>query len=499
MITPNATDAEALFQYGNSLLNAGNFEEALAYFAESLKLRPEHPEVLANTGVACAELGRVEEALGWYEAAIRVRPQYPAAHYNRGNALNGLKRYAEAIEAYDQALGYNSKLAFAWNNRGRAFMLLGQASEAARSYQEALKLQPSFPEARNNYALALQILGNLEDAIQNLNECILFHPNFVPAHTNLAQALLLKGDFARGWYEYEWRYHLPTFQGTPRELPPWDGSPLRGRSILLWSEQGLGDTIQFVRYVSLIRQLGPRVVLECPPSLHPVLESFEGIDRLIDRSTAETECDCHAPLLSLPGLFRTDGESVPCRIPYLTAQPSRVDSWRELLPDDPLLIGICWRGSPGYPEDVYRSIPLNEFAPLADLPGVQLISLQKGLGTEQIAEFRKHHSLFEFDEDFDRDKPFLDTAAVMSCLDLIVTADTSIAHLAGALGRPVWLALTVSPDWRWLLKRNDSPWYPSVRLFRQPNLGNWSAVFKEMAEAIGRGEAPGVAAASSRP
>ena len=479
------TYAEALFQHGNSQLANRLFVEAMASYAEALGLRPEHPETLANLGVACAELGRLDEALDWYDQAIRIRPHYPEAHYNRGNVLTSAKLYSEALSAYDLAIHFDPAFSQARNNRGLVLMRLGRAREATASYREAVKLRPGFPEARNNLGLALQSVGSIDEAIRCFDETLQLQPHFAAAHSNRAQAWLLKGDFSRGWPEYEWRHQLPNNRRLPRNLPVWDGSSPIGRSILLRSEQGLGDTLQFIRYGLVLKKLGARVVLESPAALHPLLESFKGVDRLIDRNTLDTGCDCQVPLLSLPRILRTDAATIPAEIPYITAHKDRIEYWRRKFPQDRFLVGICWKGSADYPDDVFRSIPLSEFAPLADVPGVQLVSLQKGPGVEQIASFTRRDSLIELG-DFDRDKPFLDTAAAMFSLDLVVTADTAIGHLAGAIGRPVWIALTVAPDWRWLLDRKDSPWYPSVRLFRQPTLGNWTAVFKEIAEAIGR-------------
>jgi len=484
MTAPSSIDAESLFQRGNSLLAGGQFADAMAFYSDALQRRPEHPETMANLGVACAELGRLDEAIQWYDAAIRIRPQYPEAYYNRGNALHAAKRFDDALAAYDAAIQIEAKFARAWNNRGLTLMRLRRAQDAITSYREALKLQPSYAEAWNNLGLAMQILGQIDEAIRNFSESLRLQSTFASAHTNRAQAWLLKGDFALGFSEYEWRWQLPRYRLAPRNLPLWDGAPLEGRSILLRHEQGLGDTLQFVRYAPLVKERGGRVVLECPASLHPLLESFGGVDRLIDRGAPAGDCDWQVPLLSLPGLLHTDVGTIPARVPYITASPGRVERWRARLPRGKRLVGISWQGNPDFSEDVFRSIPLAEFAPLAKVSSVQLISLQKGPGVGQLDSFHKRHHVTEMGEAFDADKPFLDTAAVMSLLDLVVTSDTAIAHLAGALGRPVWIALSVAPEWRWLLDRTDSPWYPSARLFRQPTLGDWPAVFNEMAELL---------------
>ncbi len=484
MTTPSSVDFDSLFQRANSLLAGKRYVEAQAAYQEMLRRRPGHPESLANLGVACAELGRIDEALNWYDAAIRARPEYAVAHYNRGNALHSAKRYGDALTDFDTAIRLDPTFAQAFNNRGLSLMRLGRAHDAEANYREALKLQPAYSEAWNNLGLAVQILGRVDEAIQHFNESLRLHPVFASAHINRAQAWLLKGDFELGLSEYEWRWHLPRYKLAPRNLPVWDGSPLDGKTILLRHEQGQGDTLQFIRYASMVKERGGRVVLECPASLHALLKSFAGVERLIERGESDVGCDCQAALLSLPGLFRTDINTVPARVPYLAAEPERIERWRARLARGRRLVGVCWQGNRDFSEDPFRSIPLAEFAPLADVPGVQLVSLQKGFGVEQLQSFPKSNSIMELGDDFDAEAPFLDTAAVMTLLDLVITSDTSIAHLAGALARPVWAALSVVPEWRWLLDRSDSPWYPTARLFRQPKLGDWPAVFQQMAKEL---------------
>jgi hypothetical protein len=269
---------------------------------------------------------------------------------------------------------------------------------------------------------------------------------------------------------------------TPRHFrqPMWNGESLGGKTILLYAEQGLGDTIQFVRYASIVKQHGGTVVVECQKPLVGLLEGCPGVDQLVAQGDDLPAFDVQAPLLSVPGILGTSVETIPARAPYLFAKAARVEPWRERLIDG-FKIGIAWQGNPAFRGDPFRSIPLRCFAPLAEIPGVCLVSLQKGAGTEQLAEVRDLFPVIELGSRLD---DFLDTAAVMGHLDLVITSDTAPAHLAGALGVPVWVALSFAPDWRWLLDRCDSPWYPTMRLFRQRELGNWDGVFQEIKEAL---------------
>jgi hypothetical protein len=307
------------------------------------------------------------------------------------------------------------------------------------------------------------------------------------AHFGLAAALLLQGRFAEGWPEYEWRLKGKDQPKRDLRSPAWDGSDLNGRSILLLTEQGMGDTLQFIRYAKIVKERGGVVTLGCPEPLIRLLSSCPYLDRVASELSQEG-FDCHAQLMSLPRLLGTTLETIPAEVPYLSADPSLIESWRQRLAAYPgLKIGINWQGNPKYAGDRQRSIPLAHYEPLARVSGVTLISLQMGFGTEQIAQVADRFQVVTLGDDVDHTAgAFMDTAAVMKCLDLIITSDTSTPHLAGALGVPVWMATPFSPDWRWFLSREDSPWYPTMRLFRQPSRGDWDSVFVRMAEDLAR-------------
>jgi hypothetical protein len=352
-------------------------------------------------------------------------------------------------------------------------------------FQQAIELDPRLSESHTNLGSSLQELGKLDEAIACFRRAIELKPEASEAHFGLASALLLQGRFAEGWPEYEWR--LKGKDQPKRELrsPPWDGSDLNGRSIMLLSEQGMGDTLQFIRYAKFVKERGGLVTLGCPEPLVRILSSCPYLDRVASELSQEG-FDCHAQLMSLPRLLGTTLENLPAEVPYLFADPRLIDSWRgRLAVHAGLKIGINWQGNPKYAGDRQRSIPLARFEPLTRVHGVTLISLQMGLGTEQIGQVADRFQVVTLGDDVDRTSgAFMDTAAVMKCLDLVITSDTSTPHLAGALGVPVWMATPFSPDWRWLRDREDSPWYPSMRLFRQTIRGDWDGVFTRIAEEL---------------
>ncbi len=369
----------------------------------------------------------------------------------------------------------------ACNNLGIALKDQGRLDEAVACFRRALQLTPNFAEAYNNLGIALKDQGKLDEAVANYSRALQLKPDYADAHWNRALVWLLQGDWQRGWPEYQWRWHTH-FVPSRFPRPVWQGESLRGKTILLHAEQGLGDTIQFIRYASLVKQLGATVIVGCPKTLSRLLENCPGIDRLVVQDDDLPAFDVHAPIMSLPGIFKTTVANIPAPIPYFFVQTALLESWRERLSRlDGFKIGISWQGNPKFPGDRFRSIPLRHYAPLAQLPGVRLISIQKGAGTEQLAEFRARFAVTDFASEIG---DFVDTAAVMKNLDLVITSDTAVAHLAGALGVPVWVALCSAPDWRWLLERSDCAWYPTMRLFRQKTLGDWPDVFARMAAAL---------------
>jgi hypothetical protein len=328
--------------------------------------------------------------------------------------------------------------------------------------------------------------------------CIKLRPHHVDAHLNRSLTWLRQGNFALGWAEYEWRLRKKNASARPPTQPAWNGFSPSGLRVLLNAEQGLGDTLQFIRYAALLKQRGATVIFECPEKLLKLLARTPGIDTLFAQGQEPPEHDLYSPLMSLPGLMGTTLESIPADVPYVHPDAGLVDYWRhELSPYPEFKVGINWQGNPGYAGDFHRSIPLRRLAPLATVPGVRLLSIQKCDGAEQISELGGEFAVVDLGGRFnDANGPFMDSAAVMKNLDLVITSDTAAAHLAGALGVPVWLILSAAPGWQWMSGREDSPWYPTMRLFRQPKLGDWPSVFRRIAGELAKVVPPAVRARS---
>ena len=453
----------------------------------SLQLKPDYAEALNNLGIVWLEQSKLEDAVTCFRRSLQLNPGYVKAHNNLGNALKEQSKLDNAISCYRRALRLDPNYADAHNNLGAVLKEQDKLDDAIACYRRALQLKPDYAEAHNNLGTAYQEQGNLADAVACYQTALALNPDFADAHFSLASAWLLSGDWQRGWSEYEWRWRMKGI--APRRFSQrlWDGAPFTGKTILLHAEQGLGDTMQFIRYASIVKSHGGTVIVECPKPLLPLLECCLGIDQLIGHGTDLPTFDFHSPLMSLPRILRTSVETIPAAIPYLVAKQELLELWRKRLNQfDGLKIGICWQGNPRYRGDGFRSMPLRYFAPLALIPGVRLISLQKGVGAEQLPEIRgRLFPVTDIATDLDEQSgAFMDTAALMKNLDLVITSDTAVAHLAGALGVPVWVALPFAADWRWLLDRSDSPWYPTMRLFRQSVRGAWSDVFERMAAAL---------------
>jgi tetratricopeptide (TPR) repeat protein len=474
--------ADAQFAHGNAHMQSGRFAEAAAAYRRALAVNREAPRTNNNLAVALAEQGLFGSALAHYRESIRLEPDYAPAHFNFGNAYRELGKYAEAVTAYERALELAPGWSAALLNCGLALAALGEQVAAEANYREALAGQPDYPEAHNNLGLALQIQGQLDEAMQHFDRALELAPAFASAHANRAQLRLLHGDLQQGWLEYEWRWRLPRTALPSLPIPIWDGTRLAGRSLLLRAEQGFGDTIQFIRFAAQLHRAGIRVFVECQPTLVSLLALAPGVQHAFARGRALPQCEAQIPIASLPRVLNiADLAAVATPDPYLQADPQLTATWRgRLALDDVLHVGIAWKGSAGHPQDCHRSFAPEHFAALAAVPGIKLVSLQAGQRAPASL-----HALEPLGAPSD-DQPlsFADTAAIVANLDLVITCDTAIAHLSGALGVPVWIALPLIPDWRWLLGRDDSPWYPSARLFRQTRLDDWSDVFARIATAL---------------
>jgi tetratricopeptide (TPR) repeat protein len=473
-------DPNRLFKAANALRGAGRPAEAVEAYGRLLALRPDLAEVHNNLGLALQDLGRLDQAAQSYRAALGLRPDLADARNNLGTVLVSQGDPEAAAPCFRSAITLRDDYIPAYVNLGSCLQRLERPEEALPLYRRAIELQPASIEARINLGTAYQELLQPERAIAVYEEALSISPGHAGAHWNLALSLLSIGEFQRGWREYEWRFDDPSpdsrTSGAPAG-PRWDGAPLSGKTILLECEQGLGDTLQFVRYAPLVARLGARVLLRCQsPSLKPLLARVPGVAGVSARGEALPACDYHAPLLSLPRIFQTTLDRLPEVVPYLSPDPRRAEAWRSLLPAGPTLkVGLVWRGGP-LPRN--RACPYQELAPLAKLSGLSFFSLQ--LGEAPIPGGLPASDLSAKLSDFG------ESAAAMANLDLVITVDTAAAHLAGGMGVPVWTMLPHACDWRWLFRRTDSPWYPSMRIFRQQVPGDWSGVVSRIAAELSR-------------
>jgi tetratricopeptide repeat protein len=444
-------EIEAALREAAAHFAANRLDEAERIANALVQTQPRSFHVRHLLAALAARRGRWEECIAASTAALSLQPGHPEALSNRGAALRMLGRIEAALADYDQALRGAPNAAELHNNRGVALAALNRHAEAIAAYTRALELKPAYERARFNRAMSR----------------------------------LVTGDFEAGWRDHESRWSGSEMHQGPRVLPgrAWDGrEDVRGRTLLLYAEQGLGDAIQFARYATLAHERGARVLLEVHPPLAALLAGVEGVDQVVALGQPLPPFDLHCALMSLPLAFGTRLESIPARIPYIAAPPMHAARWRERLgAKDRPRVGLAWSGSRTLRNDANRSIALARLAPLAR-SGVALVAVQKDIREADRDALRELGIASFADELHD----FRDTAALVEALDLVVSVDTSAAHLAGAMGKPLWVLLPFSPDWRWLLDRDASPWYPTARLFRQPRIGDWDAVIERVAEALRR-------------
>jgi tetratricopeptide (TPR) repeat protein len=477
--------AEAYCNRGNALRLLGRREAALASYDRAVALKPEYADAYYNRGALLEEMDRFDDAVAAYEMALAINPAFPQAWNNLGNALLAVRRYEEALAAFDRAIALVPRYAEALTNRGNVLRDLQRYDEALASHERALALKPGLVEAFNNRGSVFHAMRRFDEAKRDYHHTLRLSPGHIEARASLGMTHLLLGEWEEGWEHYELRFRKRHNAARRPDNPAseWVGECLAGRRLLLYGEQGFGDMIQFVRFVPLMRKLGATITVMVPRRLHRLLATIEGEAEFVDAVSPDMKFDFQIALMSLPRALGIRADSVPAQPSYLRADARRSEIWRARLGDSGFRVGIAWQGNPA--GDNGRSIPLKAFAPLGAVEHVRLISLQKNFGTEQLdakpADMIVETPGFEFDDGADA---FIDTAAMMANLDLIITSDTSIAHLAGALGRPVWIVLKDVPDWRWLLDRNDCPWYPTARLFRQARPGDWAGAMAEIAAAL---------------
>ena len=518
-LEPNHVEAHS--SRGIALGQLQRNTDALASFERAIALRPAAAELHNNLGNMLRRLRRLPEALASFDRAIALEPSLAMAYNNRALVLQALRRYQEAAASCEHALALQPDYADAHNNLGVQQYELGQPAAALASWQRALKVQPRMDGIHGNLSNALRDLerpeealaeselgireepasavnhcnranalfdlGRFAEAVASYDRAIELDPRYALAHLNKGLCLLLRGEFAQGLELYEWRKRLGSYVYLASSARAWLGrEDVAGKTLFVRADQGLGDTIQFCRYAKLAAQRGAQVVLAVQPQLRELLTGLGPTVRIVACGEKTDPCDLDCALMSLPLAFGTTLADIPANVPYLFAEPLRADRWRQQLGEAGFKVGIVWQGSRNR-IDVGRSMPLAMFARLARIPGVRLISLQKGASAEQLRTASADLPVEVLGEDFDAGpQAFLDSAAVMAHLDLIISCDTALAHLAGALGRPTWIAIKHVPDWRWSLERTDCPWYPSVRLFRQYCRGDWEGVFDAMQAELAR-------------
>lgn len=518
--------ADALHLLGLVRFQQGDLPKGLDYVRAAVACDPGSALYNANLGRIAAAAGQWEEAARAYRAVLARTPDDAACHSDLAAALIALEDFAGAADHAAKAVRANPALAPANLNLGEAHFGLGRSAhddgrreDAEKHYRAAVKVRPDFVEALGNLGNVVREQGRLEEAVALYDKALALAPDMAALHANRAVALhemgdlagavaaydkavaldpedadtrrnralawLLIGRLADGFAEYEWRWKARSFAPLLRDLPMprWQGEAANGRRLFVHAEQGLGDTIQFARYVPMLAASGWRVVLEVQPRLRDLFESFAGAETVIATDDAIPPCDFHVPTLSLPHVLKTDAGTVPAEVPYLSADPARVAAWRERLAKDAnevMTVGLAWAGDPRYRNDRHRSIPAAALKPLLAVPGVRFHSLQFGPGSEAIADLPGVVDLAP------EIGPFAELAAAVSALDLIVSIDTGVVHLAGALGRPVWVLLNSVPDWRCGLEGETSPWYTTMRFFRQKERGDWAGVVAEITAALAR-------------
>jgi Flp pilus assembly protein TadD len=487
--------AAAYNDLGYRFYGSGRATLAERAFREALSIRPDWPVAMTNLGIALRVQHRYEEAEAILQKTRDMAPSYARARNASGLLLWNLKRLSEAEAQYREAIRLDPDFRDAHNNLGLLLMDLNRLPEAQAEFERALAIDPLIPEGHNNLGNALKQQGRTAAAIAAYRQALALRPDYPAAKANLALPLLQNGEYGEGWALYESRHdaalgsHYTNQPSVP--WPRWNGEPLAGKSVLVWPEQGFGDVLQFCRYVGLLKARGAeRVGIACQPALARLLESLEGVDAVypLDGQSTIDRHDCWCFVMSLPYLLGTTVETIPATMPYVQAPAGLAQEWQKRLPEGSLRVGIVWAGDPRRYEpasnaiDQRRSMSARRFAPILRVPGVTFVSLQKGETTQrQIADLPPE--LRPFDP-MDGVQDFADTAAIIECLDLVITVDTSMAHLAGALNKPVWILSRYDACWRWLGERSDSPWYPSARLFRQTRPGDWEPVIERVTEAL---------------
>jgi tetratricopeptide (TPR) repeat protein len=476
-------DFDALHLLGMLHFQRRRLAESLRFLSAALKANPVSSEAMSNLGLALHTAGHYDEAISRYRSALQLVHDHPEFLYNLGNSYLELGRFDEAVSSYDAVLAGKPDHVGALVNRGNALLRLNAPLKALSSYDAARAMMPRHPQILTNRGHSLRRLDQPMEALAEFKAALAAAPEFAEAHFEAAMTHLTLGDFEAGWKAYEWRWQTGAFARQRRSFPAplWLGDrPVAGKTILLHAEQGFGDTIQFIRYAPLLTKLGANVICEVQPELQPLLSQLDGV-RVVAAGEILPAFDLHCPLLSLPLAFKTQLNTIPASTPYLTAPAERRDRWQTRLPAARSRAGFVWSGSSTHKNDANRSLPLAQLAPLFETAGLQCVSLQSELRGADRDMLRDLPNLVHLGDELG---DFADTAAIISLLDVVVSVDTAVAHLAGALGKPVLILLPRAADFRWMRERADTPWYPTARLLRQPAFGDWDSVIGRMRDEL---------------
>lgn len=480
-------NAAAHNNMGFAFRGLGRLDSALASFDQAITHAPRSPDAYFYSGLTLADLARYQDALDRYERVIALQPDHVEAYVNRGNALRELQRLEEAVSSYTSAIRIRPDYALAYSNRGSALREQGHLRAALESYEHALALKSDYATAYFNRGVVLSELRQLDRALDSYNAAIETAGDYADAHYFKGLLLLLAADYWQGWSEHEWRWKSDygSFRQQKRDFPqpPWLGeASIANKTVFLYAEQGLGDILQFCRYASLVAQRGAKVILEVPGSLVGLLASLEGVAEVVASGAPLPVFDYHCPLMSLPRAFKTTVATIPAPGSYLKSDANKVAHWQRRLGQRRApRIGLVWTGNPRNPRDRDRTIPLELLA--RGLPkGFQYVSLQKELTDSDRKTLQAQPHMLEFSAEL---QDFTDTAALCQCMDLVISVDTSVAHLSGALGQPTWILLAFAADWRWLLDRSDSPWYSTAKLYRQSRPRDWIDVLDQVVADLG--------------
>lgn len=481
--------AEAYHNMAVALQSQRQYAAAVEKCKKAVSIIPNYAQAYNTMAFSLEKQQLYDEAIESYKQALQLEPGFVESYNHLGVVLNEQGRSSEAIKYFKQALQYDPDYAEVYNNLGIALKEKEQEkfSEAIINFEKALQLDPNMVEACYNLANSLRDEGRCAEAIKHYRNAIGLKPDYAQAHWNLSLTHLLNGNYTEGWKEYRWRRNaglkiLTDYHNT--SIPCWDGSSFESKRLLVHYEQGLGDNIQFVRYLPMVKERGGKVIFGTLKPLIGLLQNFPGIDELVEYQPGRKlplEYDVYISLLDIPDIFETKVETIPAEVPYIYANPAKVEYWKKKIEGPDFKVGIVWAGSPKHGNDHYRSCSLRNFEPLGEIEGVRLFGLQKGRATKQMGEFTETISVTNISENF---SDFTDTAAVIENLDLVISVDTSVLHLSGAMGKPTWALLPYACEWRWMLNRQDSPWYPTMKLFRQSRWCDWDSVFQCVTEQL---------------